>query len=343
MKIAVDAMGGDHAPAAIVQGGLDAARIANGDFEVVFVGDQKQIEEEISHHHFVSHLPFSIVHAPEKIEMDESPATALKRKPNASIVVCQQLQREGKVQAVVSAGHTGAAMGSALLILGRLPGVHRPAIGTVLPASHGFVFMIDVGANVDSKPKNLQQFAIMGSIFVSKVLGVENPRVGLLSIGEEPGKGNELVQEAYKLLKESPVNFVGNVEGRDILKSVADVVVCDGFVGNILLKFAESVGGIYSLYMRRQIGKKIISNIGAFLLKPTFKGLKKIWSYEEYGGAPLLGVNGVVIIGHGSSTPRAIMNAILEAAKMAQSRMNEEIKHEMQKINGAKVVAEETK
>ncbi len=343
MKIAVDAMGGDHAPAAIVQGGLDAARIANGDFEVVFVGDQKQIEEEISHHHFVSHLPYSIVHAPEKIEMDESPATALKRKPNASIVVCQQLQREGKVQAVVSAGHTGAAMGSALLILGRLPGVHRPAIGTVLPASHGFVFMIDVGANVDSKPKNLQQFAIMGSIFVSKVLGVEHPRVGLLSIGEEPGKGNELVQEAYKLLKESPVNFVGNVEGRDILKSVADVVVCDGFVGNILLKFAESVGGIYSLYMRRQIGKKIISNIGAFLLKPTFKGLKKIWSYEEYGGAPLLGVNGVVIIGHGSSTPRAIMNAILEAAKMAQSRMNEEIKHEMQKINGAKVVAEETK
>ncbi len=342
MKIAVDAMGGDHAPSAIVQGGLDAARIANGDFEVVLVGDQKLIEEEISHHHFVSHLPISIVHAPEKIEMGESPAAALKRKPDASILVCQRLQREGKVQAVVSAGHTGAAMASALFILGRLPGVHRPAIGTVLPASQGFVFMIDVGANVDSKPKNLQQFAIMGSIFVSKVLDIENPRVGLLSIGEEPGKGNELVQAAYELLKQSPVNFVGNVEGRDILKSVADVVVCDGFVGNILLKFAESVGGIYSLYMRRQIGKKILSNIGAFLLKPTFKGLKKIWSYEEYGGAPLLGVNGVVIIGHGSSTPRAIMNAILEAAKMAQSQMNEEIKREMQQLNGVKVVAEET-
>lgn len=341
MKIAVDAMGGDHAPAAIVHGGLDAARMANGDFEVVFVGDQKRIEEEISHHHFVTNLPISIVHAPETISMHESPAAAIKKKPNASIVVAQKLQKEGKVQAVVSAGHTGAAMASALFVLGRISGVHRPAVGTVLPASHGFTFILDVGANVDCKARNLQQFGIMGSVFVAKVMGVERPRVGLLNIGEEATKGSETVLEAYQLLKRSPINFVGNIEGRDILRDRADVVVCDGFVGNVLLKFAESIGGIFTLYMKRYIGKKVLSNLGAFLLKPTYRRLKKIWSYEEYGGAPLLGVNGVVIIGHGSSTPRAITNAVLEAAKMVANGVNEEIKKELELMNGVEVVEQE--
>ncbi|RMD95296.1 MAG: phosphate acyltransferase PlsX [Calditrichaeota bacterium] len=340
MKIAVDAMGGDNAPAAIVQGGLDAARIADGDFEVVFVGDESQIHEEIERHHFISHLPIHVVHASEVIEMHESPSTAIKRKKDSSIVVCQRLQREGKVDAVVSAGHTGAAMASALIILGRLPGVHRPAVGSVLPSSHGFTFVIDVGANVGARASDLQQFGIMGSIFVNQVMGVEEPRVGLLNIGEEPTKGSHTILKAYELLANSPIHFIGNVEGRDILKGKADVVVCDGFVGNVLLKFAESVGGVFSLYMKKHIGKKIISNLGAFLLKPTFRGLRKIWSYEEYGGAPLLGVKGVVIIGHGSSTPRAITNAILEAAKMVQQNVNEKIKTEMQTLNGVEIVTE---
>lgn len=342
MKIAVDAMGGDNAPAAIVQGGLDAARIANGEYEVVFVGDSEAIESEIAKHHFTSDLPISIYHASETIGMAEVASKALRRKPDASIVVSQKLQCEGKVQAVVSAGNTGAAMASALLTLGRLPGVHRPGIGAFFPTSHGGVsFIIDVGANINSKPKNLLQFGIMGSIFMSHVADIERPRVALLNIGEERSKGNDLLQEATVILEKSDLQFIGNVEGGDIMKGTADVIVCDGFVGNVLLKFAESVGGIFSLHMKRYIGKKILSNLGAFLLKPTFKGLRKIWSYEEYGGVPLLGINGVVIIGHGRSTPRAVMNAIREAAKMVQHRVNDRIKAEMESLNGVDEIVSE--
>lgn len=333
MKIAVDAMGGDHAPAAIIAGGLDAARFANGQFEVVFVGDQTAIESEISRYRFkASGLPYSIVHASERIEMGESPATALKRKPDASILISQRLQKQGHVQAVVSAGHTGATLASAMFMLGRLPGIHRPGLGSFLPTGQGITFIVDVGAMVDCKPKNLQQFAVMGSIFMEKVVGIPEPKVGLLNIGEEPTKGNELTLKTYALLEQTNINFIGNIEGRDILKDRADVVVCDGFVGNIVLKFAESFGGVFSLHMKKYIGKKILSNIGAFLLKPTFQGLRKIWNYEEYGGAPLLGANGVVIIGHGRSTPKAVMNAIREAAKMVEKRVNETIKRELQEI-----------
>lgn len=231
-------------------------------------------------------------------------------------------------------------MASALLTLGRLPGIHRPSLGTFLPTEQGVTFVLDVGAMVDCKPKNLQQFAIMGSIFVEKVVGIENPRIGLLSIGEERSKGNEATLKAYELLEESKINFVGNVEGRDILRGYSDVVVCDGFIGNILLKFAESFSGAFSLHMKKHIGKKILRNIGAFLLKPTFKGLRKIWNYEEYGGAPLLGANGNVIIGHGRSTPKAVMNAIREAATMVEKRVNEQIKCEMQSISEEEVVTE---
>ncbi|MCA9741587.1 MAG: phosphate acyltransferase PlsX [Deferribacteres bacterium] len=342
MKIALDAMGGDHAPAAIVAGGLEAARMDHGQYEVVFVGDQAAIEAEIEKHHRfkASGLAYSIVHASEKIDMCDSATTALKKKPNASILICQQLHRDGEVQAVVSAGHTGATMASALITLGRLPGIHRPSLGTFLPTGHGVTFILDVGAMVDCKPKNLQQFAIMGSIFMEKVVGIHQPKVGLLSIGEERSKGNEVTLKSFDLLDNCKLNFIGNIEGRDILKGTADVVVCDGFVGNILLKFAESFSGVFSLHMRRYIGQKIMSNIGAFLLKPTFAGLKKIWNYEEYGGAPLLGANGVVIIGHGRSTPKAVMNAIREAAKMVEKDVNEMIKKEMQSIDGVEVATE---
>ena len=341
MKIALDAMGGDNAPAATVQGGIDAARIGDGSYEVVFVGNRELIEIEIEKHRFVSNLPISIVHASEQIDMDESPAVALKRKPDASIVVAQRLQRENKVQAVVSAGNTGAVMASAHFILGRLRHVHRPAICSLLPSSQGIVCLIDVGANIDCKPRNLMQFGIMGSIYMSRIIGIENPKVGLLNIGEERNKGNDLTVQAYDLLEKSPINFCGNVEGRDVLKGVTDVVVCDGFIGNILLKFAESVGGMLSFHMKRYIGKKLLYNLGAFLLKPTFRGLRKIMSYEEYGGVPLLGVNGIVIIGHGRSTPKAVTNAILEAAKMVEARVNDQIEKEMQLANGEELVVKE--
>jgi glycerol-3-phosphate acyltransferase PlsX len=323
-----------------VQGGIDAARIANGSFEVVFVGNQELIERELEKYRFVSNLPISIVHASEQIDMHESPSAALKRKPDASISVAQRLHRDNKVQAVVSAGNTGAVMASAHFILGRLQHVHRPAICSLLPSNQGVVCLIDVGANIDCKPKNLMQFGIMGSIFMSRIIGVEKPKVGLLNIGEERSKGNELTVQAYELLEKSPINFYGNVEGRDVLNGATDVVVCDGFVGNILLKFAESVGGMVSFHMKRYIGKKLFLNIGAFLLKPSFRNLRKIMSYEEYGGVPLLGVNGVVIIGHGRSTPKAVTNAILEAAKMVEARINDQIEEEMRIANGDKFVAE---
>lgn len=338
MRIAVDAMGGDFAPAAVVQGGIEAAKVANGDFEIVLVGDQAKIEQEI-HRHFRTHnLSLSIYHASQHIDMDEAPATALKRKRDASISVAHRLQKRGEVDAVISAGNTGAAMASALLELGRIQGVKRPGIGSLLPNGHGAAMLIDVGANVDCKPQHLLQFGLMGSIYMNRILGIEQPRVGLLSIGEERGKGNEATIEAYELLAHSSINFVGNIEGRDILRGSADVVVCDGFVGNIILKFAESIGGVFSIHMKRQIGKKIFRNLGAFLLKPTFAGLRKVFDYEEYGGAPLLGINGVSIICHGGSTPKAIKNAIREAAKMIREGVNQIIRKEMQSLNGATIV-----
>jgi glycerol-3-phosphate acyltransferase PlsX len=338
MRIAVDAMGGDFAPAAVVQGGIEAAKIANGDFEIVLVGDKARIEQEL-HRHFRTHnLPLSIHHASEMIDMDEAPAAALKRKRDASISVANRLQKRGEVDAVISAGNTGAAMASALLELGRIHGVKRPGIGSLLPNGDGAAMLIDVGANVDCKPQHLLQFGLMGSIYMNRIIGIEKPRVGLLSIGEEPGKGNEATVAAHELLTQSRINFVGNIEGRDILKGAADVVVCDGFVGNVILKFAESIGGVFTVHMKRQIGKKIFSNLGAFLLKPTFRGLKKVFDYEEYGGAPLLGVDGVSIICHGGSTPKAIKNAVREAAKMIREGVNQTIRKELQSLNGAKIV-----
>ena len=337
MRIAVDAMGGDFAPAAIVHGGIDAVRFHRHDFEVVFVGDEEQIKQEIARHFFTGELPISIVHASEKIEMNESPMLALKQKKDSSIAVAMRLHREGKVDAVLSAGNTGAVMAAALLTLGHMQGVSRPAIASILPNERGKSLVIDVGANVDCKPPQLLQFGIMGSIFMSHLFELERPRVALLNIGEEDSKGNEAALGAYRLLQESPLNFIGNIEGRNILRDATDVVVCDGFVGNIILKFAESIDGVYSSNLKRKIGKKIFSQIGAFLLQPTFDGLRKIFDYQEYGGAPLLGVNGVCIICHGKSTPKAIKNAIREAERMVTGKINDHIRQQLEVLNGAKV------
>ncbi len=344
MRIAVDAMGGDYAPASVVQGGLEAAKAAYGADEIVFVGDQAQIEQEISRHPLLTrgeNVRFSIHHASEKIEMCDVPTVALKKKKDASVLVAARLHQEGKVDAIVSAGHTGAAMAASLMELGRIRGVNRPGIGSLIPNGYGVTMLIDVGANVDCKPIHLVQFGVMGSIFMNRVLGMDKPKVALLSNGEERSKGTEVTREAYRMLEASRINFIGNVEGRDILKGSADVVVCDGFVGNVILKFAESLGGVFRHHIKRQIGKQIFRQIGAFLLQPTFTGLRKIFDYEEYGGAPLLGIDGVCIICHGGSTPKAIRNAIREAAKMVSEGVTQIIGHELQTHNGVKVVEQE--
>jgi glycerol-3-phosphate acyltransferase PlsX len=345
MRIALDAMGGDYAPAAIVQGGLEAAKLGAGAYEIVFVGDKAQIEQEIHRHPLLTrgeNLRYSIHHASEKIEMCDVPTVALKKKKDASVLVAARLHQEGKVDAMVSAGHTGAAMAASLMELGRIRGVNRPGIGSLIPNGYGVTMLIDVGANVDCKAIQLVQFGLMGSIFMNRVIGLASPKVALLSNGEERSKGTEVTREAYALLETSDnLKFIGNVEGRDILKGTADVVVCDGFVGNVILKFAESLGGVFRHHIKRQIGKRIFRQIGAFLLQPTFTGLRKIFDYEEYGGAPLLGINGVCIICHGGSTPKAIRNAIREARKMVSEGITKIIGQELQAQNGVKLVEQE--
>ena len=341
MKIALDAMGGDYAPAAIVQGGLEAARMPDLDIEIVFVGDQAIIEPEIARHPLLtrgSELRYSICHASQMINMEDSPAAALKRKPDASILVANRLHQRREVAAVISAGSTGAAMASSLLVLGRISAVKRPGIATLIPHGSGATMVIDVGATVDAKAIHLLQYGLMGSVFMERVRGIATPKVALLSIGEEPTKGNEVTREAYPLLQKSGVNFIGNIEGRDLLQGTADVVVCDGFVGNIILKFTESLGSVFRRHITRQIGKKIFLNIGAFLMKPTFTRLRQIFDYEEYGGAPLLGVEGVSIICHGSSSPKAIRNAVREAVKMVTENVNQIIRRELETHIGEKLI-----
>ncbi|MCI0515988.1 phosphate acyltransferase PlsX, partial [candidate division KSB1 bacterium] len=292
------------------------------------------IETELARHFRLQDLKISIVHASEKIEMDESPMIALRKKKDASITVATRLQKEGKVDAVVSAGNTGAVMAASLLGLGRIPGISRPGLGTFLPNINGVSLLIDAGANVDCKPRHLLHFAVMGSIFIERLLGISKPKVGLLNIGEEPGKGNEVSIQTFPLLEKSALNFIGNIEGRDVLKGDVDVIICDGFVGNIVLKFGESFNGVFSLSLKRNIGKRILANIGALLLIPTFKRTKQIFDWEEYGGVPLLGVNGVTIICHGKSSPKAIKNAITEAEKIVREHVNESIHEAINSMQG---------
>jgi len=329
MRIAIDAMGGDYAPEAVIHGGVESARAGKGEYEVVFVGDEAVINNYLSRHFRIQELKIEIIHAPQRIEMYETPMAALKAKPGASISVAMNLQKTGEVDAVVSAGHTGAAMAAALLRLGRIEGVRRPAIGSLVPHGQGVTFLIDVGINLDCKATDLLQFGVMGDIYMRYVFGLERPRVTLLNIGEEETKGKEVVQEAYNLLAGSSLNFVGNIEGRSIMGGEVDVIICDGFVGNIVLKFAESFNGVYSKTLKRKIGKKVFSQVGAFLLKPTFDRLRRIYDYEEYGGAPLLGINGSCVICHGSSTPKAVKNAVSEAAAMHRYSVNDRISREL--------------
>jgi glycerol-3-phosphate acyltransferase PlsX len=326
IKIAVDAMGGDYAPENVIEGAIMALRESNNRFEIVFVGDEKKIKNELRKYDTIG-LNYSIVDAPQVIGMDDIPTVALRRKKNSSIVVGMKLHSNGEVDAFASAGNTGAVLTAATFILGRIEGISRPTIGSVFPTESGRKsIMLDVGANVDCKPNHLFEFAIMGSIYSSEILGQKNPKVALLNIGEESTKGGDVVLQAYQLLSESKLNFVGNVEGRDILLGKADVIVCDGFVGNIVLKFAESVLGVLKRKLRNYAMRNIFRRLTFGLLARGLRKALKEFDYQEYGGVPFLGVNGVAIIGHGSSTAVAIKNMIYRAEETVYRKINQKIK-----------------
>jgi len=326
--IAVDAMGADRAPKPEVEGAILATR--HYDVEVVLVGKEEVIRAELDLHRFWRRLPISIVNAAQVIGMQEKAAQAVRSKRESSMHV-GLLVRDGKADGFVTAGNTGAAMATAKRVLGAIPGVDRPALAAVFPTAQGTAtILIDVGANVDSKPQNLQQFAIMGDIYFSSIFSgrfpsAEHPRVGLLSIGEEESKGNELTREAYKLIKELPMNFVGNVEGRDLYNGKADVLVCDGFVGNVALKISEGMVETVRFLLKQSLQATITSQVGFLLSRKAFADFKKRLDYSEYGGAPLLGIKGVCIVSHGSSNSNAIKNAVRVAMEYANSKLNHTI------------------
>ncbi len=321
-------MGGDLAPRVNIEGALAALAEPGSAFDVVLVGDETAIREEAARIGVADRLP-RIIHAAEQVEMSEHAAQAVRKKRDSSIVVCARLHKAGEVDAIVSAGNTGAVVASALFEIGRIEQIQRPAIATVLPTPQGNVVILDVGATSDCKPAHLAQFAIMGSIYARLVLKIEKPRVGLLNIGEEAEKGSELYYEAHQLLKRSPVHFIGNIEGREVILGTADVVVCDGFVGNVLLKFAESVIPSISTMIKDEIAAHPLSAMAGLLLKPAFRRLKRRLDYAEVGGAPLLGVAGTCIIAHGRSNDRAMKNAIKVAVRCAEARVADSIREQL--------------
>lgn len=330
MKIAVDAMGGDFAPLEIVFGAVRAAKKYG--CEIVLVGDEAKIREVLAREKGWEELGISIHHTTQVIEMGEHPADAVRAKKDSSIVVATRLVKEGECDAVVSAGSTGAAVAAAQLILKRIKGIGRPTIATPMPTPKGATLMLDSGANVDSKPIHLVQSGMMGAIYAEYVFGVKNPKVGLLNIGEEETKGNEQAKETYQLLKEMhTINFCGNAEGRDVPKGNFDVVICDGFVGNVVLKFAEGLAKTIMRLIKDAVKNGgILAKLGALLLMPTLKKLGKKLDASEYGGAPLLGVNGVCIISHGSSNAKAICAAIGVAYESVNGRVLEHIRESLE-------------
>lgn len=324
MQIALDAMGGDHGSEELIAGALLAVKEIG--LKVSLVG-----EEDLLSSHLETLAPDSktadrinIVHSSQVIGMNEHPVNAIRKKKDASVLVAFDLVRRGEARAAVSAGNSGATMAAGIRKLGRLGGIARPGIASIFPTMKKPVVMMDIGANVDCKPMHLFQFAVMASAY-SKITGKEKPRVGLLTIGEETGKGNSLIRDTYPLLENSALNFIGNVEGRDVFQGDVDVIVCDGFVGNICLKVSEGLAEAIMKMLRDEIVKSIPAKLGYLLARPAFKAFKKRVDYAEYGGAPLLGIDGIGIICHGKSTSHAIKNAIIEAAKMARGDLNKEI------------------
>jgi glycerol-3-phosphate acyltransferase PlsX len=324
MKIVVDAMGGDHAPESVVEGAVMAAR--EYETEIILTGLSDQIHAILDRLDPDHNLPILVVHANEVVEMYDSPGKVLRSKRKSSMKIGLDLVKDGTASAFLSAGNTGAVLAYSTVILRPLNGVDRPAIAIQLPTLKGNAILLDAGANVDCKTSQLFQFGIMGHVFAEYILGKQNPRVGLLSIGEEDGKGNEIVKEAFQMLKASHINFIGNVEGKEVYRGNADVIVCDGFTGNVALKISESLAEMIGTNLKRMFQNNWLSKLGYLLLKPQLDEFKKKVDYSETGGAPLLGVNGVVIIAHGSSSAKAIKNAINRARELSEKNINAHIR-----------------
>ena len=332
MRISIDAMGGDFAPAEIVAGTLQAAEKLQGLDKLFLVGDESAIQAELAKHKGPVPSCIEVVHASQVVEMGESPATAVRRKKDSSISRAIELVKDGRAGAIFSAGNTGAAVAAATLKLRTLKGVARPAIAAVMPASEKPYVLLDAGANPDSTPEMLQQYAVMGSIYSREILKVENPSVGLLSIGEEDAKGNETTKKTFGLLQQSRLNFIGNVESRDLFDGKVSVAVCDGFVGNVVLKTSEAVAKMISNWLKDMFRKNILRMLGYLFSRGVFKEMRAHADPHSYGGAPLLGANGVVIIGHGSSSAFAVLNAIRVAAEAIDHDVNHLIEAELESI-----------
>lgn len=326
IKIAVDAMGGDFAPYEVIKGALSV--LPSNRLEIILVGRTEVINEQISRLNFHGAKP-SIVEARQVIEYHEAPMRAIKEKKDSSIVEGMNLLKRGEVDAFLSAGNTGAVMAAALFYLGKLDGIERPAIGALYPTMKGTALLLDIGANVDCRPNFLVQFAQLGSTYTERVQGIKRPRVALLNNGEESHKGNRLIRESFNLLEKSGVNFIGNVEGKDILQGVADVIVTDGFTGNILVKTSEGFGEFMTEIMKKAISDSLYMKLAIFFFKPALKAFSEKWDYTERGGAPLLGVNGNVIIAHGRSKSKAIANAIKLAKQAVEHKALEALKGEL--------------
>lgn len=329
-KIAVDAMGGDKAPAVEIDGAVQAA--SQFGIPVVLVGQEERIRAQLREHD-TGGLPLEVIHASEVITMEDSAANAARKKKDSSIRVAARMMRDSGVAGVVSAGNTGAVMATVKMVLGTLSVVDRPALSTVLPTQKGKpAILLDVGANVDCKPYHLEQFAVMGDIYSRAIFGIRRPRVGLLSIGEEDTKGNELTKEAFKVLKLAPINFIGNCEGRDIFKGEIDVIVCDGFTGNVALKLSEGLIETFAMMLRQELEKTIAAKVGYILAEKAFRAFRRRLDYSEYGGAPLLGMKGITIVCHGRSNANAIKNAIRVAHDFCKHNVNEVIETEFRKL-----------
>lgn len=335
MLIAVDAMGGDHAPREVVEGAWRAAS-ADG-VRVALVGDEARVRGELDRHGGVGRLArngfLEIVHAAEVVGMDEPAISPIRQKRRSSIRLCAELVREGRAQAMVTAGNTGAAMIVAKLVVGTLPGVDRPALAAVLPNATGRTVLLDVGANVDSRPAHLRQFAVMGHFYAQEVIGTPSPRIGLMSIGGEEGKGTEVTREVFRVLKTTGLNFVGNVEGNDVFNGSTDVVVCDGFVGNVILKSAESLAQVLGRMLREELSELPRTRLGYLMAKPAFDNLRRRTDYREYGAAPLLGVEAGCFIGHGRSNARAVHNSIRRAVEFVSADLAAKIRDKVEVLH----------
>ena len=339
LTIAVDAMGGDHAPKSEVEGAIRAAEELG--VRVILVGVERVIRSELAQHPQSTSLPIEVHHASEFITMEDSAAKAVRTKKDSSIRIAARLVRDGAADGMVSAGNTGAVMATAKIVLGVIRGVTRPALASALPSAKGSpVVLLDVGANVDCKPEMLAQFAVMGEIYSRIIFHNSNPRVGLLSIGEEEHKGNDLTKAAMPLIKSLPINFIGNVEGRDIFSGMADVVVCDGFIGNVALKVSEGLVDMIRDMLKKDLGATVTRKLGYVLSREAYSDFRKRVDYSEFGGAPLLGVKGVSIICHGISNANAVKNAIRVAAEFARGRVNEKIEEELDGAFASKVAAQ---